>query len=356
MKSIKILGAGLSGLTAAINLAKAGYKVDVFEKRDDCGKRFLGDLEGLENWSSTIDVMQELKSMNVKTNFDFNPFKTICISDGKEILENTYDKPVFYLVKRGAFENSLDQGLKKQALDRGVNIHFNSKITKESIDIISIGPAENKPAGIVKGISFETESDDIAVALLNREASSSGYSYLLISKGYGCICSVNINITGKELNTYFGKTYEIITNLFDIDIKNKRNVGGIGCFLLKPRLVKDEKIYTGEAAGLQDFLWGFGMRYAINSGYLAALSIIENKDYKNLIKQRFSDKTKTSIVNRFVVETFGNKSYTNLLQLAKKHPNKWANLLYYGYNPSLYSRAIYPIAKLNFLLKQRAIS
>jgi phytoene dehydrogenase-like protein len=30
MKKIKILGAGISGLTAAINLSKAGYKVEVF--------------------------------------------------------------------------------------------------------------------------------------------------------------------------------------------------------------------------------------------------------------------------------------------------------------------------------------
>ena len=35
-------------------------------------------------------------------------------------------------------------------------------------------------------------------------------------------------------------------------------------------------------------LWGFGMRYAMISGYLAALSIIENKNYKRLIKKSIS--------------------------------------------------------------------
>ena len=39
MENIKIMGAGLSGLSAAINLAKAGFNVDAFEKRDNCGKR-----------------------------------------------------------------------------------------------------------------------------------------------------------------------------------------------------------------------------------------------------------------------------------------------------------------------------
>ena len=51
MKEVKILGAGLSGLTAAINLAQIGYKVDVYEKNKDVGMRFHGDLQGLENWS-----------------------------------------------------------------------------------------------------------------------------------------------------------------------------------------------------------------------------------------------------------------------------------------------------------------
>ena len=55
------MGVGLYGLSAAINLAKQGYNVDVFEKRSDCGKRFLGDLEGLEFCSSHVDIITELK-------------------------------------------------------------------------------------------------------------------------------------------------------------------------------------------------------------------------------------------------------------------------------------------------------
>ncbi len=344
MKNIKILGAGLSGLSAAINLARAGYNVDVFEKDDDCGKRFHGDLEGLENWSLPVDVIHEFKSMNIKINFDCSPFKTVYLSDGKELLDNTFKKPVFYIIKRGVVENSLDQGLKNQAMDLGVNIHFNSKTKKENMDIISIGTSENKRVGIVKGIRFETESDDIAVSLLNNEASNSGYSYLLITNGYGSMCSVNLYVTGNKANMYFKKAYEIITDLFNIDIKNEKNVGGVGCFLLKPRLVENGKIYTGEAAGLQDLLWGFGMRYAVTSGFLAALSIIENKNYKKLIKQRLSGRIKTSVVNRFLSEKVGDRFYTYLIGQAKKD-NRWMDLLYRAYNPSLRSRVMYPFAK-----------
>lgn len=346
MKDIKILGGGLSGLSAAINLAKAGYNVDVFEKRSDCGKRFHGDLEGLENWSSTVDVMHELRSMNIKINFDCNPFKTISITDGNEILKGTVKDPLFYIVRRGAVENSIDQGLKNQALDLGVNIHFNSKVSKEDMDIISIGPSENKYIGFVRGIGFETESDDMAVLLLNKEASTGGYSYLLVSNGHGCICSVNVIVYSNQANKYFKKTYDIFTKLVDIDIKNKKNVGGIGCFLLKPRYVENGKIYTGEAAGYQDLLWGFGMRYAMVSGYLAALSIKENKNYKKLIKKNFSDKLKTSVVNRFLTEKGGDYVYTYVFNEAKNNPpEKWTDMLYERFNPSLQSRVLYPFAK-----------
>ena len=61
MGDIRILGAGISGLTAAINLAKAGYTVEVYERNSDCGRRFLGDMQGLDNYSSKKDVLAMLK-------------------------------------------------------------------------------------------------------------------------------------------------------------------------------------------------------------------------------------------------------------------------------------------------------
>ncbi len=49
-RTIKIAGAGISGLTAAIVLARAGYRVKVYERMNEVGKRFNGDFQGLMNW------------------------------------------------------------------------------------------------------------------------------------------------------------------------------------------------------------------------------------------------------------------------------------------------------------------
>jgi flavin-dependent dehydrogenase len=42
---IKILGAGPAGLTAAINLSKAGYSVEVYERQSGVRVRFHNDIE-----------------------------------------------------------------------------------------------------------------------------------------------------------------------------------------------------------------------------------------------------------------------------------------------------------------------
>ena len=100
MKEIRILGAGISGLTAAINLAKAGYDVKVFERNSDVGKSHKLDFEGLENWTS--DIMQTIRDVNVKTNFKNKPFYSATwYSPSFRKAEIKSKEPFFYMVERG---------------------------------------------------------------------------------------------------------------------------------------------------------------------------------------------------------------------------------------------------------------
>jgi 2-polyprenyl-6-methoxyphenol hydroxylase-like FAD-dependent oxidoreductase len=117
IENIKIAGAGPAGLTAAINLAKAEYQLDVFEKNYDTGVRFNGDLHGLENWSRKKDVIDELHDMNIKcTDFNYTGFKNLRISNGTKNWDFSCNRPAFYLVRRGNIEGSIDQGLKKNSI------------------------------------------------------------------------------------------------------------------------------------------------------------------------------------------------------------------------------------------------
>ncbi|MCH2349036.1 MAG: NAD(P)-binding protein, partial [Candidatus Poseidoniales archaeon] len=69
---VHIMGAGLSGLAAAIILADAGREVHVHDIRDDSGARFDGDFQGLENWTSDSDFVDELAAWGI----DLSDFKT----------------------------------------------------------------------------------------------------------------------------------------------------------------------------------------------------------------------------------------------------------------------------------------
>jgi len=112
---------------------------------------------------------------------------------------------------------------------------------------------------------------------------------------------------GKELTLeniagYFSATYERLCSLFGVTVKNPRECGGFGSFLLKQRLEDESRLYVGEAAGLQDLLWGFGMRHALVSGHLAGVSLSTGESYVRLVQQRLTGVMRTGVVNRFWVE------------------------------------------------------
>jgi flavin-dependent dehydrogenase len=347
MKEAKILGAGLSGLTASIILAQRGYKVDVYEKNKDVGMRFNGDLQGLENWSEKRDLLQELKKMNIDTNFDCPPFHSVILTNGSKAKEINFKRPMFYLVKRGPFPGTIDYGLKKQALKTGVNIHFQKKHTKNEVNIVATGPISNEVIGMNKGIVFRTDSKDIAIIVVNDELAFKGYSYFLVTKGYGCICTVVQREGIRSINAYFNKTKEFFINKFKPNIQKIRKVGGVGSFSLK-KVRKGTTLYVGEAAGLQDFLWGFGMRFAITSGYFAAQCIINNKDYERTVKTRLGKHLRAGVVNRYLWENvWSNKGYS----LSITFSEFLKKTLYSMHNYNLFQRLVYPIALFDLKTK-----
>lgn len=342
MKLIKILGAGISGLTAAINLAKAGYKVEVYERNKDVGARFGGDLQGLENWSEKEDVLDMLKRMNIKINFDCDPFSKIIFTNSVKHAERTMEKPYAYLVKRGNIIGSLDYGLKKQAVEGGVIIHFESTIAQNTADIIATGPRLEEVPGLAKGIMFKTKLKDTVIILFNGKAAFKGYSYLLVTKGYGCMCTVVLDELGR-VNDCFRETKKIFSEMTKLEIQNPKNVGGVGCFSIRNTFQKKNNLFVGEAAGLQDVLWGFGMKYAFTSGFLAAQSIINGEDYEKKAKEQFSNKLKASLVNRFLWEKVSFGNYAFLIDRLKNTRDLFG-LFYSFHNFNLLQRIIYPVA------------
>lgn len=346
-REIEILGAGLSGLAAAINLSRNGYKVSIYDQEADCGKRFHGDLEGIENWSLRNDVLEDLASMNIKVNFDCHPISSLLLSNGDETLDFHFKRPLFYLVKRGDMEGSLDQGLKKQAIELGVKINFNSR--REGADIIATGSIPNKMVMVDRGIVFGTDSGDIALALVNDKVVSGGYSYLVVANGYGCIGAVLFD-KFADANKSFQRARQTISQLVSLDIREEKDFSGVTGFSLPDKLCEGKSLYTGEAAGLQDLLWAFGIRYALTSGFLAARSIAGGDDYETLIKQRFARLLRASVVNRFVWERIGWRHYSFFMSGSKRVKDPF-DFLHKVSNFTVIHRLLFPLAR--FILSKR---
>lgn len=79
--AIHISGAGPSGLAAAITIAKRGGRAIVYGRNAYVGIRFHGDFQGLENWTSDRDVLEELHSFGIEPAFGYAPFREAVIYD-----------------------------------------------------------------------------------------------------------------------------------------------------------------------------------------------------------------------------------------------------------------------------------
>jgi flavin-dependent dehydrogenase len=340
---IKILGAGIAGLTASINLARGGFEVTVFERSLTVGSRFHNDFQGLENWSDETDALEILKDLSLKTDFWNRGFReaTIYTDLQKEYVAEDADN-LFYLVQRGPID-SLDESLKNQALDAGVKIIFNAKTDRKECDIIATGVSGKRPVGVVKGIVFNTDLEDSIILILNDKFAFKGYSYLLVADGRATMASVVIRDLSKA-NLCFKNTLEAFSKLKKIKIESKRSFTGYGTFAVNDSHIQDQRLLVGEAAGFQDLFLGFGMKYALLSGYAAAKSILEEKDYDEICRELFSDKQKASAANRLIYELSGQWGYDYIADRMShsKSPKSWLKDQY-SFSPG--KRLIYPFTK-----------
>jgi flavin-dependent dehydrogenase len=341
VRPVRIAGAGPAGLAAAITLARAGRDVVVHERRADCGARFRGDLQGLENWSDHRDVVEEIEGLGIDVGFDCSPFRTLVESNGRTSTELNFERPIFYLVRRGTDAGSLDQSLKAQALDLGVDIRFRSQATTGNADILATGPVLSRPFGIDKGIVFETDHPDLAVGFLNDRAALRGYSYLLVTNGYGCLCTV-LFADFPSVHRCFDEARSHLLHAYPMRVDNPRTVGGAAHFALEQRFERNGALVAGEAAGLQDFLWGFGIRTALRSGSLAARCLLEGRNYERAAAETFSRPQRAGIVNRFLFEALRARDYALVLALLRRDGRRRLRWMY-GYNPL--QRLLFPVAR-----------
>lgn len=315
MEKIKILGGGISGLTAAINLKRAGMDVEVHERKGFCGKQ-IKDFQFLENWTADDDTLDTLRAMNIETDFYFKPWYS------QEILGATLEKfigkstkPLMYLVKRGQTEGSIDRALQRQAEKNKIKIFYQSTLNRREADIIATGLKE--PTFVLKGIKFKFDHPDKSIVLLDNNLSSRCYSYFIVNDGVGEIACANPN-GFRDLEVRLDRTLKKFESILKTKIEKieERFSSVVNFGFLKKAKVKGQ-YFVGEAAGFQDQLAAFGMVYAFKSGYYAAKSIIEGSDYDRLWKEDFLKQLRISSKNRDIYNRLANDDFERFVAIMK---------------------------------------
>lgn len=178
--------------------------------------------------------------------------------------------------------------------------------------IVAQGP--HSAGAIAAGYVFETDVADMVAGAFSNESAPLGYSYVLICRGRGTVASCMFTDFHDETR-YLERTVEFFRSRIGLEMHRPRRFGGLGHFGLTGTARNGSILFAGESAGFQDALWGFGLRYAMLSGYVAAKSVLrgEPENYDRLWKARLGGYLRSSVVNRYVYERLGDRGYRSLL-------------------------------------------
>ena len=313
MKTIKILGGGIAGLTAAINLKLAGVNVEVYERKQFCGK-LSNDFQFLENWTFEKDALALLRDLNIQPDFYVKPWHSIeIIGPSLKRCDKKSSQPLMYLIKRGPMKGAIDHSLQKQALDAGIPIIFQSKLTAAEADIIATG--RKNPNFIVNGVTFALNHPDKTIILLDDCLAQGMYAYFIVNDNIGQIAVINPTDRRDQI-ARFRKTVTRFEELLKFKLDRiLHRFAASGSLQVSTNAIRNNRYLVGEAAGFQDCLAGFGMMYAFKSGYHAARSVVKKDDYNNRWQMDMLKPMQASQTNRFFFEHLGNGGYDKVVSV-----------------------------------------
>jgi len=254
-------------------------------------------------------------------------------------------------VQRGLGEDTLDQGLFRQAVEGGVEIIFNSPKDHRSFgDIVASGYFSDEVTdAIVVGYNFRTNIENQYWVIIDDALAPDGYCYFFVNLGQATLAVCMFRDYEKSRD-YLDRTYQIFLEHVDFESQDKKFFSGTSNGFLMRQAIFDGRLYVGEAAGFIEGMWGFGMKFALISGYLAAQSIIKGEDYEKLWKKELYPQIKASLVNRWYYKMLNKKSYQFMAQKMKDSKDPIAFLNKFS-NYSLIHKIGYPFAFMSLRKK-----
>lgn len=279
-EEVAIYGAGMSGMVAAINLARRGHRVIVHDSEEGYGG---SRIYNPSTHVTPIDVSRTSEYIGIDVTPVFHPLR-----ECPAYLHDTkVHFPVYevYGVERGDRAGSLDTLLYEECRELGVDFEFSSPLREE--DLPGLRPGTIIACGLIPkaykmlGVPFLT----VHMYLSRGEAPFTDRAWLWFDESiteYGYLSAVN--------HYYFDLLFS-----FEKPIRKdaldryrdwmKRNMGmeheewdyRTGAVpLAKPdnyRLFRDGMIMCGTMSGAMDPMMGFGISGALVTGKVAAVAV-----------------------------------------------------------------------------------
>jgi flavin-dependent dehydrogenase len=281
-KKVHIVGAGLSGMVAAYNLATEGHEVLVLDK----GKSFGGDLPHHPSNHYTpisIDWIWDYIGIDLSSCFHASTGGNYFIGDEK------FTMPVkgYYLVERGARKGAVDSLLYDKCLEAGVKFEFGHDITdpldmpdptilatglhKEMGHILS-RPMLRLPCFVARKKLDSDIRDGHTYCWVGDYTNTYGYASIINNLDYFLLFS-DTHLTYNDLKKYeehleasLGLKFEK-WDYFEVWVP----LAG----LEEPTLFSGSKILAGTLAGMMDPGFYFGIHGAMLSGKVAAMAVTD---------------------------------------------------------------------------------
>jgi flavin-dependent dehydrogenase len=279
-KTAVIYGAGISGLVAAIDLARHGFATTVYEKEPQIG----GSLQCHPSIHMTplmLDDMERLIGLNLHPCFSgVHEFRGYI--NRKKYGFSTRN---LYLVERGPRPDSLDSFLYSTACAEGVEVEFSHPLTAtelktlpENTIIATAGYSQlvknlRIPYVAFKQYDLHMKSDleDLSIAYFGDFTTD--YGYLSAKNG---LLSAQLSGPARLSIQNLRRFQDLVKKTEGVDLPDAWSCIE-SCFPKKARLTTRyagrRLVLAGDVAGFLDPFFGFGVAGALISGKLAAMFI-----------------------------------------------------------------------------------
>lgn len=275
MTKIAVIGGGPAGLTAAIEGAKKGFEVDLFEQYK------IGDhIRCAEGFFDTLNVLGEPKAgVRFKTEaLDFKVKNTHSFA--------TKDEVNLWMIDRKEWQIALGE----EAKALGAVIHEESPVSRSKFQELTeqydwIIDASGGPSVTSKALgwqSFYKETSGLTVqyTMLGDFSKYRGKIFAAILDGYPGYYWVfpkadneaNVGlIVFEETDVNLWHVLEDVIQIEQLDTgyERTRKLGGICPVVMPEQLVHGKSLLTGDAAGLVSALHGGGIDNACISARIA---------------------------------------------------------------------------------------